>query len=161
MQPSILQRPTRKQSASFFMWLLYASHSRNSAVSAPWSPMSSFSDQLGYCSLLRLHGRETPPWEKVKANVKLCFLPFEKHNSVIALCLETVISYILLSNMAIFKWKFESCYSSLTRSTMLCFCFNQRCWKFLVDLHFSLVTLCIYCGITTFMKININISNYY
>lgn len=161
MQPSSLQRPTRKQSASFFMLLLYESHSRNSAVSAPWSPMSSFSDQLGYCSLLRLHGWETAPWEKAKANAKLCFLTFEKHSPVIALCLKTVISYILFSNMTIFKWKVESCYSAPTRSTILCFCFNQWCWKFLVALYFSLATLCTYCEITTFMIINIDISNCY
>lgn len=63
--------------------------------------MSSFSDQLGYCSLVRFHVWETAPWEKAKANVKLCFLIFEKHSPVIALCLKTVISYILFRNMAI------------------------------------------------------------
>lgn len=63
----------------------------------------------------------TAPWEKAKANVKLCFLSFEKPSPVIALCLKTVISYILFSNMAVFKWKVESCYSAPTRSTMLCF----------------------------------------
>lgn len=35
--------------------------------------------------------------------------------SYIALCLKTVISYILFSNMTIFKWKVESCYSAPTR----------------------------------------------
>lgn len=113
--------------------------------------MSSFFARFGNCSLLGFPDWESAPGRK----------PGQMWDSVFLLLSNIVLSQPCACKRLLhifcsffFKWEseLESCYSSVARSTILCFYFNWLCWKFLVASYVLLVTLCEYCGNAKFMR---------